>query len=350
MLGDTLYKVFSANLNLEFSPIKELFELSDHAGLKITLADIEDKSWFKRAKIPNSKIGGIIEDKIRTSGFTLADLREEFFKYPRKLVKKIKLRYKPRDEVRAKEILDDLCDKVEVSELKQKEKKGFAEFKKNIAKTIFSKDSKQGWNGLKALSKFHLVDKKEGKLVDAVLLEDGNLIRGKEKDKIILKEFMQMHSETNFKILEGAKFEYDILLSDNDVRRTLNELSFNKACGWDAINDTTFRLCPTCRVDDTEFCNTCKNIVKCTRQIFTKKFWEDPSSGIHLVARLVALDKSKDGKPGPSQFRPIVIGSVVSKILEAYFMHQLSSYCRNKLNKNQVGGVKYRSILDNVLR
>ena len=101
---------------------------------------------------------------------------------------------------------------------------------------------------------------------------------------------------------------------------------------------------------DTVFCNTCKNIVQCTRQIFTKKFWEDPTSGIHLVARLVALDKSKDGKPGPSQFRPIVIGSVVSKILEAYFMHQLSSYCRNKLNKNQVGGVKYRSILDNVLR
>ena len=60
------------------------------------------------------------------------------------------------------------------------------------------------------IQKIHLVDKKEGKLVDAVLLEDGNLIRGKEKDKIILKEFMQMHTETNFKILEGAKFEYDI--------------------------------------------------------------------------------------------------------------------------------------------
>ena len=47
-------------------------------------------------------------------------------------------------------------------------------------------------------------------MVDAVLLEDGNVLRGMEKDKIILKEFMQMHSETNFKIMEGAKFEHDI--------------------------------------------------------------------------------------------------------------------------------------------
>ena len=210
ILGDTLYKVFSANLTLEFSPIKELFELSDHAGLKITLADVEDKTWFKRAKIPNSKIGGIMEERIKKNGSTLADLREEFFRHPKKLVKKVRLRYKPRDEVRAKEILDDLCNKVEISDLKQKEKRGFSEFKKNIAKTIFGKDSKEGWNGLKALSKFHLVDKKEGKLVDAVLLEDGNVLRGMEKDKIILKEFMQMHSETNFKIMEGAKFEHDI--------------------------------------------------------------------------------------------------------------------------------------------
>ena len=134
------------------------------------------------------------------------------------------------------------------------------------------------------------------------------------------------------------------------MRRTLDELSFNNAGGWDAIPDSTFKLCYKCRKLDAEFCKTCSNVALCTRQIFTKKFWQDPSSRVHLNARLVALDKSKNGKPDPTEFRPIVLCSVVSKILEAYFMHQLRDYCSNKLHINQVGGVKNRSILDNVLR
>ena len=77
-------------------------------------------------------------------------------------------------------------------------------------------------------------------------MEDGSLIRGKEKDKIILHEFQDMHTENNFKIIEGAKFEHDIFQSDDDIRRTLSEISFNKAGGWDAIPDSTFKLCYKC--------------------------------------------------------------------------------------------------------
>ena len=91
-----------------------------------------------------------------------------------------------------------------------------------------------------------------------------------------------MHTENFFKIVEGATFEYDIILTDNDVRRTLGELSFNKAGGWDAVPDSTFKLCHKCRKTDAEFCKTCANVANCTRQIFTKKFWEDPSSRVHL--------------------------------------------------------------------
>ena len=87
-----------------------------------------------------------------------------------------------------------------------------------------------------------------------------------------------------------------------------------------------------------------------TKEIFTRKFWEDPVSNIHLKARLIALDKSKNGLPSPTQFRPLVLASVVSKILEAYIMPQLRNYCSNKLNLGQIGGVTGRSIQDNILR
>ena len=59
IIGDTLYKVFSINLALDFEPVKELMTsgLSDHGGLKIKLTGVPDKAWFKRIKIPNKKIG-----------------------------------------------------------------------------------------------------------------------------------------------------------------------------------------------------------------------------------------------------------------------------------------------------
>ena len=159
-----------------------------------------------------------------------------------------------------------------------------------------------------------------------------------------------MHTETNFKIIQNSRFEYDISLTDNEIKRILTEISFNKAGGWDALIDTTFKLCARCRKLDSPFCKTCTFIAARTREIFTKKFWEDPISKVHFLARLIALDKSKNGKPGPTDFRPLVLSSIISKILEAYFIDQFRNYCSNKLNLGQIGGVKGRSILDNILR
>ena len=38
-----------------------------------------------------------------------------------------------------------------------------------------------------------------------------------------------MHTETNFTIIDGAGFDYDIILTDDDIKRILGELSYNKA-------------------------------------------------------------------------------------------------------------------------
>ena len=349
ILGDTLYKVYSKNVDVEFSTYKELMRLSDHAGLKLTLTNIADNAWFKKVKMPNIRLGRAIMGKLRT-GYSWDFIRDNFYQKPEKLIMKNKIRHNPRCQKKLKEVLDDLASHVEIAEMRQKEKKGFAEFKRTISKDIFSKNNKQGWRALKALTKCHLVDKKEGRVVDAILMDDGSLIKGSEMNKIILNEFKKMHTETNFEIIEDATFDRDIILSDNDVKRTLSELSFNKAGGWDTIPDVAFRLCKNCKVPDIPFCDTCQHIADRTRELFTKKFWSDPQSRIHLCARLIALDKSKDGRPGPTQFRPLVLSSVISKILEAYFMDQLRNYCSNKMNFGQVGGVRGKSIMDNILR
>ena len=299
--------------------------------------------------MPNIRLGRAIMQKLRL-GYSWEFIRENFYQKPEKLIMKNKIRRNPRNEEKLKEVLDDLASHVELAEIRQKARNGFAEFKRSICNNIFSKSSKVGWRALKALTKCHLVDKKEGRVVDAILMNDGTLVKGSEMNKVILDEFKKMHTESNFEIIEGATFDRDIILSDDDVKRTLGELSFNKAGGWDTIPDVTFRLCNSCRNPGTPFCNTCCHIAERTRELFTKKFWCDPKSRIHLCARLIALDKSKDGKPGPTQFRPLVLSSVISKILEAYFMVQLRDYCSNKMNYGQIGGVKGKSIMDNILR
>ena len=313
-LGDTLYKVYSKNVEVEFSTFKEVMgKLSDHAALKISLTNISDSAWFRKTKMPNIRLGKAIMEKLR-SGYSWEFIRENYYQKPEKLIMKNKIRHNPRKIEKLREVLDDLASHVEIAEIRQKAKKGFVEFKRSICNDIFSKSNKQGWSALKALTKCHLVDKKEGRVVDAIVLDNGALIKGSEMNKVILNEFEKMHTETNFEIIEGATFDRDITLSDNDVKRTLGELSFNKAGGWDTIPDVAFRLCADCRTPDTPFCSTCSHIADRTRELFTKKFWNDPQSRIHLCARLIALDKSKDGRPGPTQFRPLVLSSVISKI------------------------------------
>ena len=117
------------------------------------------------------------------------DLRKEFFRNPKRLIKKIRIRNSPWEDAKNKEILEDLANKVEIFEMREKLKKGFADFKTDTARKLYSKESKEGFANLRKLSQFHLIDKKEGKLVDVIQMEDGSLIRGKEKDKIILQEF-----------------------------------------------------------------------------------------------------------------------------------------------------------------
>ena len=153
IIGDTLYKVFSINLVLDFELVKELMTsgLSDHGSLKIKIIGVPDKAWFKRIKIPNKKIGQQIHDKVRNEGKNLVDLRKEFFQNPRRLIKKIRVRNSPWEEAKNKEILEDLANKVEIFEIKEKLKKGFVDFKTDTARKLYSKESKEGFANLRKL-------------------------------------------------------------------------------------------------------------------------------------------------------------------------------------------------------
>jgi hypothetical protein len=63
-----------------------------------------------------------------------------------------------------------------------------------------------------------------------------------------------------------------------------------------------------------------------------------------MNCRLIALNKCHPLTPDISEHRPIVICNPIVKFLEGYFMPELSTYLKTKMNKHQFGFVPGRGI------
>ena len=83
-------------------------------------------------------------------------------------------------------------------ELTKKHNLAFDNALNRIALEIFSKqNNKDGWKSLKNITKYNLIGKKEGKIVDKILDKDNNTLTGPDKDNIIIKHFEETHKENN---------------------------------------------------------------------------------------------------------------------------------------------------------
>ena len=57
--------------------------------------------------------------KLRT-GYSWDFIRDNFYQKPEKLIMKNKIRHNPRNQIKLKEVLDDLASHVELAEMRQK--------------------------------------------------------------------------------------------------------------------------------------------------------------------------------------------------------------------------------------
>ena len=66
-----------------------------------------------------------------------------------------------------------------------------------MAEFIFSKNNNaEGWKNLKNLTKYNLINKKEGKIVDKIYNNNKEVVTGNCKDRVISEHFKQLHEET----------------------------------------------------------------------------------------------------------------------------------------------------------
>ena len=114
-------------------------------------------------------------------------------------------------------------------------------------------------------------------------------------------------------------------------------MAHNKALAFDLISDIAFS-------------NPHKNK---TSEII-RSLW-DPCvtnnlCSAHFEARLIPLNKKYPNIPKPEEFRPIVVMSPLTKLLEARLLPRLQLYLMMKLQRSQIGFVPGMDIHVNIHR
>jgi len=201
----------------------------------------------------------------------------------------------------------------------------------------FSQMSRQAFELLGKVYKYNEYEKRDGSLVTKV--REGDVIIADEKsvNKELMKHLMSIQRDPDRGLYEDQPLiPFPMLGSStvDEMREMLGIITTHKALTGDLISDVLLSV---------------ENIER-TCEIF-KDFWNAiPIDELHFRNRLVALNKKHPDIPRRDQFRPIIISSLLIKVLEARLVKPLRDYMTHHLHSSQVGFVPEMDIFVNLSR
>ena len=236
-----LTKVYCKNINIKSHVCKELMNtLSDHAGILLQILDKKLDFIPTRVDLPNQRLAQKVKEAI-SSALSWDDIHNNFYKSKKKLISwnTTKKNNSFKNEIIEK-IISDLANGLDSHEIEGKFNETSDNFLKKTAEFIFSKNNNaEGWKNLKNLTKYNLIGKKEGKIVDKIYNNNKEVVTGNCKDRVISEHFKQLHEETIKEFIPLIqKFDFDITVSTNQVIQICEKLSQGKAMAWDCVPDT----------------------------------------------------------------------------------------------------------------
>ena len=128
-------------------------------------------------------------------------------------------------------------------------------------------------------------------------------------------------------------------LSDCEIKQLLSKLATGKALSYDLFSDIILK-------DETTL-NKLSTILK---DLWSKDLNKIESLNELFKARLVALNKVHPKTPKPDEFRPIIILSLIVKIMECRWLPKLQDYVITKLCASQTGFVPGQGVFTNIFR
>ena len=171
--------------------------LSDHAGILLQIHEEKLKfvpSWIN---CPNQRAAKKIKQAISSSQ-TWRKIHGQYYWNSNKLISWniTKKNLKFRNDIIEKLIID-LADGLDSIKIEGKFNETSDNFLFKITNFIFSKDKNgEGWKSLKNLTKYNLIGKKEGKIVNKILDYNDKIKIGSDKHKVIINHFNKQHKDT----------------------------------------------------------------------------------------------------------------------------------------------------------
>ena len=299
---------------------------SDHALIhclfKINKAKVSDM----KLKIPNRKAA----DKITLDALKNSTNATSFLK---NVVDKMKERHfnimkETKIKLRKSELMERIFSvEREDEDIGQLISNYWNEMNTNIEKYRYSKESKDAFNLMKRIYKYHQLDRKDGSIVNRILMPSGELVDNQtEVAKILidgLKELQSTSTEPQYS--EPLSFPELPPVTDVECRSIIENISTNKALAFDGVSDVMFNQ---------ENINLSSAIL---RDIWNTDWNQIPEAGMFFKSRLIPLNKSHPHIPGPKDFRPIVVASPMIKLLEARLLPKIRDYLKKSLYRGQIG-------------
>ena len=201
--------------------------------------------------------------------------------------------------------------------------------------------SKEAFDTLKAICKYHLYEKRDGSIVNRILGNDEKIITDpKEVASTLIGVLKEIQFSDKFTQYSGDLPFPDLPpLKKKEVLSLLSTLSTGKAISFDLFSDMLLR-------DE----SVTKRLAKLLKNLWTKDLNKIDSLNELFKARLVALNKVHPNTPKPDEFRPIIILSLIIKIMECRWLPKLQDYVITKLCPAQTGFVPSQGVFTNIFR
>ncbi len=319
---------------------------SDHQGVlwNVTLQPLKRT---KSLKIPDREIArGIMtelldDERVVDSKSFLLQLSQKRSKLRKKILRLV--RHK---RSRNLDLFNKLLEVQEPTEMVQTINDYWKKFWSDTEDLRYSQDSKSAYKKLKTILKYHLFQKRDGGLINALIRDDGSFTEdSSEVDKQLLETIREIQVDESWGWLEKKPFPKLKRINQLEAEKLISTLSTGKAIAFDAASDILF--------DKSSDSNGLSNAEKTAKKLHD--IWRvdlDKVNGMDLTwdARLIPLNKVFPQTPNRTQLRPILAQSALVKLIESRFVPKLTNYLNKKLNRAQVGFVKGLGIQVNLAR
>ena len=295
--------------------IKEnLPSCSDH---NILIWDVTFKATPKPKKIyiPNKKLAEeITQAAIMNDNVTNATTLLQTFLNLKRLRKKealLKIKPKRRKNDTYKSILLSIKDESSITEAL---KNYWSSFWEEVEDMRFSPMSKEAFNMLKTICKYHLYEKRDGSIVNNILGDDGNIITDPKKVSSALIEVLKnIQLSEEFAEYSGTLPFPDLPpLNEDEIKHLLSKLATGKALSFDLFSDMLLK--------DSK---AVERLSKLLQDLWNNDLNKIDSINELFKARLIALNKVHPKTPKSDEFRPIIILSLIVKIMECRWLPKL---------------------------